>query len=308
MNILLVDVDSKMPNLALMKLSAWHKAKGDEVYLWRMQTEDCLSLPHMEWNQIYVSCIFKKNAWVAEAIGSLPNTEIGGYGVSGTSLPDEIEHLMPDYDLYGCDFSMGFTTRGCFRRCEFCDVWKNEGNFREHAPIEEFWNPKHEKIVFLDNVFNASKLMEEKLRFCKEHGLKVSIPQGFDARLVTKEQARVIARYWPYYSWKFNDTVLYTAWDRMEDEAQVLQGIRNLIEAGVPARRIMPYILVGYNTDLKADLYRFKKLRELGVYPFVMPYDNKPHPMKRWGNRPALFKRMTFEQWHELRLSKGRSY
>ncbi|MBW2673597.1 MAG: hypothetical protein JRD89_09325 [Deltaproteobacteria bacterium] len=294
MKALLIQVDdTPFPNRALRCWGGYLKEKGHEVFY----NSGC-SDPDI----VKISCVFEWNAPKARGIAQLwralgAHVELGGYGVDKHArLPEEVEHHMPDYE--GIDFSFGFTTRGCIRRCEFCDVWRIEGGFREHAPIEEFWDPAHDKIVFLDNIFNASKLMGEKLRFCKEHELKVSVTQGFDARLITKEQARIIADHWPYYNWKFNDTALYTAWDRMEDEDLVLRGIKNLIEAGIPARKIIPYVLVSYNTSFDQDMYRFRKLRELGVYPFVMPYNNKPHPMRRWGQRPALFKTVPFEEYH----------
>jgi len=299
MKVLLIDVDSKMPNLALMKLSAWHKERGDEVYL------DANCRP----DKVYISCIFSENSPKARGIAKMFDSpvEVGGYGINKTKLPDEIEHIMPDYDLYGTGFSMGFTSRGCIRKCEFCDVWRNEGKLRDHAPVSEFWDSRHSKIVLLDNNFVASPNWRENLSFCEEHELKVSITQGIDARLVTKEVAADLAKFWPFYNWKFEDTALYTAWDRMEDEESVLRGIRNLIEAGIPPREIRPYILVSFNTRVDEDLYRFEKLRDLGVYPFVMSYNNRPHPMKRWGNRPALFKKMDFAEWIELRRERGRT-
>lgn len=300
MKALLIQVDGPIPNRALRCWGGYLKERGYEVFY-----NDGCPDPDL----VKISCIFEWNAPRAREIAkqfSCP-VEIGGYGVDKKAkLPYEVEHHMPDYE--GMDFSMGPTTRGCIRCCDFCGIWKIEGAFREHAPIEEFWDPSHDKIVFLDNIFNASELMEEKLMFCREHGLKVSITQGIDARLVNRGQAQILAEHWPYYNWKFDDTVLYTAWDRLEDERGVLRGIRNLIGAGIPARRIRPYELIGYNTSLEQDLYRFNKLRELGVYPFVMPYDNKPHPMKRWGQRPALYKTMPFEEWHRIRIESGRSY
>jgi len=306
MKVLLIDVDSKI-NLALMKISAFHKELGDEVSLVRGT-----SLPLDAFDGVdkaYVSCIFDWNARKALNLArSLPCSAVGGgYGLHNWTLPDYIEHMMPDYDLYGTDFSMGFTSRGCIRKCEFCNVWRNEGRLRDHAPVSEFWDPRHSKVILLDNNFIASPRWRENLDFCKDHGLEVSITQGIDARLVTKDVAKDLAKYWPFHDWKFNDKVLYTAWDRTEDEARVLRGIRNLIEAGIPARNIRPYVLVGFNTSLRDDLYRFEKLRELGVYPFTMSYNNQPHPMKRWGNRPALFKNMSFAEWVRLRKERGRT-
>jgi len=293
-NILLIPIDGKIPNLALMKISAWHKAKGDNVYLKRCSNPD----------KVYVSCIFKKNASKVRGMAKLfPNVEIGGYGIDGRQLPDEIEHIMPDYDLYGIDYSMGFTSRGCSRDCDFCDVWRNEGPIRDHAPITEFLRPGHRKVILLDNNFLMSPRWRENFQFLIDSGLKASICQGFDARLITREIASLISQnQHTFYDENFSNHAIYTAWDRIGDETQVLQGIQFLLGSGVIPRYVRPFVLVGYNTTLEEDLYRFNKLRDLGVYPFIMPYDGRKHPLKRWGQRPALYKSFPFIEYGKRRV------
>ena len=296
--ILLVDVDSKIPNLALMKISAFHKRKGDEVYL-----NTILSKP----DKVYVSCIFKKNAPKVLGVASLVDcpVEFGGYGINDRKLPDEIEHIMPDYDLYGIDYSMGFTSRGCSRRCEFCEVWRLEGPIRDHAPITEFLLPNHKKVLLLDNNFIMSPRWRENLQVIIDRKLKASICQGFDARLITREIAITIGEnQHRFYDENFSNYAIYTAWDRLQDEEQVLRGIQLLLDAGINARYIRPFVLVGYNTTLEEDLYRFNKLRDMGVYPFVMPYNGRGHPLKRWGQRPALYKRVPFIEYKTRRLEE----
>jgi len=293
--VLLIQVDGKLPNLALRKWGGFFKRRGYKVFY-----DECFVCPDI----VKISCIFKWNAPKARGIAKLflamgCDVELGGVGINGKiRLPDEVEHGMPDYT--GLDFSMGFTTRGCFRTCNFCDVWRYEGYIREHAPIDEFWHPAHNKIILFDNNFLGLPSYKDKLIFIRDYGLKLCLTQGYDARLITEEAASLIADI-PHYNWKFTDKAIYTAWDRLQDEASVLKGIQNLINAGIKPRSIIPYILVGYNTSLEEDLYRFNKLRELGVYPFVMPYNNKPHPMRKWGQRPALFKSISFNKWHKNR-------
>jgi len=301
MKVLLIQIDGKMHNLALRKWGGYFKRRGHEVFY-----NDGCSNPDV----VKISCIFKWNAPKARGIARMflsmgCDVEIGGYGVNRTKLPNEVEHCMPDYE--GLDFSMGFTTRGCFRKCPFCDVWKIEGNIHEHAPITEFWDPSHSKIILFDNNILGLPSWKQKLSFIRDHGLKLCMTQGYDARLITEETAGLIADI-RHYNWKFTDKAVYTAWDRLQDEESVLRGIQHLIDAGIKPRHIIPYILVGFDTDLDEDLYRFNKLRELGVYPFVMPYNNKGHPMKRWGQRPPLFKNVPFHIWHQARISSGRSY
>ena len=142
MKISLIDVDSKIPNLALMKISAYHKLKGDLVGF-------NLSNP----DKIYSSIIFKKN-YGKSLNGHLSDVPIV-YGGSGydlnVKLPDEIEFIKPDYDLYPSEYSQGFTSRGCNRNCYFCLVPKKEGCFKVNQHPKEFYDPKFKDIMLMDN-------------------------------------------------------------------------------------------------------------------------------------------------------------
>ena len=113
MKIGLIDIDGhNFPNLALMKLAAWHKVNGDTVAM--TTPEDA---GDFDWG--YASKVFSFTP-MPELPGSF---EIGGAGVNlSKSLPEEIEHLCPDYELYGLDYSLGFLTRGCVRKCPWCVV------------------------------------------------------------------------------------------------------------------------------------------------------------------------------------------
>lgn len=286
---LLVDVDSKMPNLALMKLSAWHKARGDEVRLLRGSIAGLWA--HVKFDKVYVSCIFSKNAPKARKLASLfPNAKIGGYGVNGTKLPDEIEHTMPDYDLYGCDFSMGYTKRGCNRNCPWCVIPEREGPIHEHAPITEFHRPDHDKLILLDPNFLDGGRWRENLRYIIDHGLKVNFNQGLDIRIVNEENAGMLADC-RYYDWKFKQRMLHFAFDDPTIEPYVRRGVQLLKDAGIPPKNLMFYELVGFNTDFAADYHRYRILwEELGVLPFVMIYnDRRDSPILRhfgrWVNK-----------------------
>jgi len=285
MKVLLIDADrTGFPNLALMKLSAWHRKQGDQVWLNRSPSKP---------DRVYISCAFRNNrnraiglARAYEAQGC--EVELGGYGISDRALPDEIEHIRPDYDLYGIDYSMGFTTRGCIRKCEFCDVWRKEGPLREHSPIEEFWNPHHDKLLLLDNNFLASSLWREKLEFLIARRLRVCFNQGLDLRLIDHEKALWLKRV-RYYDNEFKKRRLYFAWDRLEDEDAIMRGIRLLREVGVRPAHMLVYMLVGLNTSFEEDWYRFEKLNKLGVLPYVMLYnDRRDIPIlrhfERWVN------------------------
>ena len=268
MKILLVQVDGKMPNLALMKISSYYKSKGH-------QTGFAFANP----DKVYVSCIFSKNIGHASGIRHYyPDAEfhIGGPGLERpTSLPPEMDCVMPDYDLYpDMDYSIGYTQRGCPNNCPFCIVPKIEGSFREVAHISEFHNLDFDKLVLYDNNFLYSKLWREKLNYIKENGLKVSFNQGLDARLMDEEKAAALADNVPY-DLHLDRRRVYFAWDLMENEKAILRGIQNTIDAGIKPYKIMVYMLVGFNTTHEEDMYRFQKLRDLKVDPFVMIYNNR---------------------------------
>ena len=149
-NILLIGVDGKIPNLALMQISAYHKSKGHEVSLNTPNDPDI----------VYISCIFKKNKSSAIGISRYyPNAEIniGGSGVSYNWLPDEMQKIKPDYDLYSSTYSMGFTTRGCIRNCPFCIVSEKEGKYRRWQEIKEFHDDRFDTVELLDNNWYADK-------------------------------------------------------------------------------------------------------------------------------------------------------
>uniref|UniRef100_A0A6M3M0W4 Radical SAM superfamily protein n=1 Tax=viral metagenome TaxID=1070528 RepID=A0A6M3M0W4_9ZZZZ len=304
MKVLLVQADGKLPNLALMKLSAYHKTQGDTVGFH-------VSNP----DRVYVSCVFSKNVSRARGTAKFyPDAEfeIGGpgLGTAGSLLPYEVEHSMPDYSLYGIDYSVGFSTRGCIRDCPFCQVHEVEGSFREHASIEEFLHPDHQKLLLFDNNFLASTLWRVKLNYINERGIKVSFTQGLDARLVDDEKAKVLERT-ESFNTHFTYKTYYFAWDLMHEEDGVLRGLRKMIDAGVVASRIIVYMLVGYNTSHQEDVYRFRKLVELGVEPFVMIFNNRRddrwlRDFARYVNK-WIYRTVEFEKYNRGALVESNS-
>ena len=171
-----VDVDGHgYPNLAIMKLAAYHKAHGDSVYF---------ANPLEDYDKIYMSKVFTFTpdfpySWDCEI-------EKGGTGYLDYSkvLPEEIEHTCPDYSLYGIeDVAYGFTTRGCIRHCPFCLVHDKEGMIRQHADIDEFLDGRR-NLVLMDNNIVASDHGIRQLERCKERRISVDCNQGLDARIV----------------------------------------------------------------------------------------------------------------------------
>lgn len=303
--ILLIDVDSKIANLALMKISAYHKNLGDRVFL----NKGC-SRP----DKVYISCVFSQNRGKALGITKMFNcpVEIGGYGVNNAQLPHTIEHMMPNYSLYGIDFSMGYTSRGCLRKCPFCIVWKKEGIIRDHASISEFWNSNHKKCIILDNNFLASPQWKRNLEFIITHQLQVSFCQGLDIRLVNHENATWLAMI-DSATISFISRMYYFAFDDPQIEDDVRRGVAILKEHGIKPRYLTFYVLCGFNTSHEEDMHRFMVLRKLGVTPYIMKYnDRKDDPwlnhFDRWVNAPRhIYAICSFEEYSPYKKFVERS-
>jgi len=256
----LLQLDGKMPNLALMKLSAWHKHQGDDVTV--------LDLSGFQFDRTYASKVF-----------------VGGSGYDlKAELPSEIEAVVPDYESFNTDYSIGFTSRGCIRDCGFCIVREKEGFIRETSMD---WI-RHSKVIILDNNFLASPRCREKFEYFIQNDLKVCFNQGLDIRLIDSENARLLARV-KYFDLKFRRRRLYFAFDLPEIEHEVRSGIATLIANGVKPFHLMFYVLVGYNTTPKQDLHRVELLIKYGTLPYVMRYnsrrdDRQLNAFARWVN------------------------
>jgi len=279
---LIDDPLAKMPNLALMKLSAWHKAQGDSV-----------SFKEPRPDRIYASCIFPKSR--SDILGQLslfPSAEIriGGYGINKAKLPPEIEHICPDYSLYDIDYSMGFTSRGCPRQCPWCIIPKIEGPIHDLASLSEFL--RHSRLILLDNNFLASPRCYENLRSLINQRIRVNFSQGLDIRLVDSEIVHLLSRV-RYATRTFSRRILHFSFDEPDLEPSVLEGIRKLKAIGIKPRHLVFYVLVGFNTEFHEDLSRVKLLVREGVLPYVMRYnynrkDHRLNAFARWANNPWL--------------------
>jgi len=260
MKVGLIQLDGKMPNLALMKLSAWHRARGDSVVI--------LDLSGHKFDRTYASKVF-----------------VGGSGYDlRAELPPEIEAVVPDYDLFHTDYSIGFTSRGCIRDCGFCIVREKEGLIRE-ANMD--WI-RHGKVIVLDNNFLASEKWREKLQYFIQNDLKVCFNQGLDIRLVNYENASLLARV-RYYDLNFRRRRLYFSFDFPNIEDQVRSGILTLTASGIKPQHLMFYVLVGYDTTFEQDLHRVQFLIRYGILPYVMRYnsrrdDRRLNAFARWVN------------------------
>ena len=254
-----MDVDSKIPNLALMKLSAYHNGQGDDVRMYSPLFD------HPD--KIYSSKVFT----ATDKFAYFPtDCEViqGGSGFDlGIKLSDEIECIYPDYSLYGIDYAMGFTTRGCSRECGFCIVPRKEGKIRPVADIHQFWNGQ-KRLTLMDNNIAADtehfKLIASQVI---KNKIRTDFNQGIDIRLIDDEKAKLLSkiRLWDGYRYRF-------AWDSLDLEADVMRGIKTLTKYMKPYK-LMFYVLIGFGTTEDEDLYRVETLKSLGIRSFVMPYD-----------------------------------
>lgn len=279
MKIGLVDVDGhNFPNIALMKISAWHKSHGDLVQ-WAG------SLEH--YDKIYMAKVF---TFTPDDVQAYQADEIvrGGTGYDLTSrLPDEIESYYPDYSLYSIkDTAYGYLTRGCPRQCPFCIVGQKEGvQTYKVADLQQFWRgQKHIKL--LDPNLLACPDWENLLGQLADSGAWVDFTQGLDIRLMTDEKAAAIN--------KVKYSMLHFAWDNANDTItpEKLKEYSKCFK--ISDRNKMVYVLTNYGSTHEEDLYRIYKLREIGYKPYVMIYDKSNAPkitrkLQRWCNSYYIF-------------------
>lgn len=291
MRIALIDVDGhNFPNLPLMKLSAWHKHQGNNVE-WYDPLTAWIDPP----DKVYMSKVFTFTP-------DYPHPVCGGeiirggtgytYPSGGTSLPDEIEHIFPDYSLYPdlCkDTAYGFLTRGCPRGCDFCIVAKKEGQCSvKVADLSEFWNGQ-KNIVLLDPNMFACRDWKDLSQQLIDSGAWIDFSQGCDIRIMTEEKAEYIRQ--------MKIKQIHFAWDRYEDKAMIVPKFKAFKEiTGWDKRKLSVYVLVNFNTTLEQDLDRIYTLRELGFWPYVMVYERETLPkghelrrLQRWVNMRAAF-------------------
>lgn len=287
MRIGLIDVDGHhWPNLALMKLSAWHKAQGDTVEWW---------WGWGQYDRVYMSKVFDET-YSPDMDDPLNAKEVirggTGYGLENR-LPDEIEHVYPDYSIYQDltkDTAYGFLTRGCPRACHFCIVSGKDGrSSRKVADLSEWWRGQ-KYIKLLDPNLLACQEQMELLGQLVESVAWVDFTKGLDARLLTLKNIAMINR--------LKLKQIHFAWDYMAESEKVLKGLKLYSEEAIRKPNGAfgtVYCLVNYDTSMMENLYRIYTLRDLGYDPYVMIYD-KPHApqeirdLQRWCNNRIIFK------------------
>lgn len=286
MKVGLIDVDShNFPNLALMKISAWHKAQGDDV-------EWCLPLD--SYDIVYQCKVFDETYsrdidWTPMADKIIKGGT--GYGLDN-KLPEEIEHIYPDYSIYPeltKDTAYGFLTRGCPRGCDFCIVASKEGR-RSYkvADLSEFWRGQ-KNISLLDPNILACREHPDLLQQLIDSNAYVDFNQGLDIRLTTEANIDLINR--------IKVKNIHFAWDNAKDDLKpYFERYKALAKHKPHGRYGTVYCLTNFGSTMEENLYRIYTLRDLGYDPYVMIYDKPNAPkevrdLQRWVNSPYIFRR-----------------
>lgn len=279
----LIDVDGhNFPNLA-----AWHKAQGDRVEWWWGLGG--------EYDLVYMSKVFDSTYTpdIPEPLNAKRIIKGGtGYGLDNR-LPDEIEHIYPDYSIYPeltKETAYGFLTRGCPRACDFCIVARKEGRRSvKVADLSEWWSGQ-KRIELLDPNLLACPDHMNLLQQLKESGSQVNFNQGLDARFLTPANIEAINAI------RLKD--IHFAWDYMRESKAVLKGLqlyRDRASRKVHGAWGTVYVLTNHGTTMDENLYRIYTLRDLGFDPYVMVFDRPNAPqeirhLQRWCNNRLIFK------------------
>ena len=305
------------PNLALMKLSAWHKQQGRDVEWYNPFS----GLYHA----VFISKVFSDTPESQECINTIEVMRGGtGYCIhnecgkefwsepcfSGymSSLPPEVEHIYPDYSIYPMvkDTAYGFLSRGCPRRCGFCHVASKEGvKSVKVANLDEWWHGQ-KRIVLMDPNILACKDWDDLLSQLAASSAKVDINQGIDARLLTEEKAKALA--------KVKLLTIHFAWDDYKQKDAVLKGLQTFAD-NYPYKleknhQAQVFVLVNYDTTFSQDLERIYTLRDMHFDPYVMVYDKKNaspryKSLQRWVNMRAIFHSVaTFEEYDKQKAKE----
>lgn len=287
MKILIIDIDSRIPNIALKKIEKYHTDQGDEV-IWNIPLfKDSV-------DKIYVSCVFTKNRhkclfWEGIA-------EIGGSGYSLKAvLPPEIEAVKPHINY-------GFTTRGCIRNCKFCIVPQKEGKIHIVGDLLDLWDGQAKDIIVMDNnILALPSHFELVCSQARKNKIKVDFNQGLDHRLLTSEIVDLLTSI-SHMEYRF-------AFDHPSMFGSVEKAIDLLQAHGI--NRANWYVLVGFDTTPEQDLARLNYLKERDQRAYVQRYETHFYDpfyvaLARWVNQRHLFVGMTWQEFLDYPRSDHR--
>lgn len=292
------------PNLPLMKISAYHKSRGDKV-------EFVLNLQH--YDIVYCSKTFgDEYTQLPEIPFQADRIVYGGTGFAikiidgkevyvkenDNPLPPEIENIYPDYSIYPeltKNTAYGFLTRGCPNNCPFCIVSKKEGlKSLKVADLKDFWSGQ-KNIKLLDANLLACKQRNELLQQLIESGANVDFTQGLDARFINREIAELLKQ--------VKTKMIHFAFDLMKFEKPILEGLKIFKEVcNLDFRKSIVFILTNFNTTHEEDIYRVKKVQELGYIPDIRIYRKEMAPkitrdLQRYCNNRFIYQSCKWEDY-----------
>lgn len=303
---------SKFPNLPLMKISAFHKAKGDDVE-W--------AAPLMHYDRVYISKVFgdEYSHVNNDILWDCDEIILGGTGCAikikdgkevyekklDIDLPHNVEHVYPDYSLYKDltkNTAFGFLTRGCPNNCPFCIVSQKEGlKSVRVATLDEFWKGQ-KNIKLLDANTLACKERKEILKELVDSRAWVDFTQGLDARLINDEIAELLSI--------VKIKRIHFAFDLMKNEKQIIKGLKMFKKySKIDSRNTIVYILTNFNTTHEEDLYRINAVEDAGYTPDVRIYRKDTAPkitryLQRWCNNRILYRSTSFEDFIPTKYGK----
>lgn len=307
MKVGLIDVDGhNYPNLPLMKISAYHKSKGDSVEWYEPMFSGHMDVVYMSKvfsftpdYEYYIDADRIEKGGTGYAISLVDGKEV--YDKSkDKNLPYEIEHIYPDYSLYPDmtkDTAYGFLTRGCPRGCGFCHVANKEGRCSvKVADLSEFWNGQKNIVLCDPNILacpDHPKLLQQLI----ESKSTVNFNQGLDIRLVNDRNMELLKQ--------IKISGLHFAFDRWQDKDIVEPKLREFAQKtgfNKNKGKVTVYILTNFDTTIEQDIYRIQLCRELNFNPYPMIYDKehcKPiyRKLQRWCNPFIFWKVPTFEEY-----------
>jgi len=311
MKILLVDVDSKIPNLALMKLSTYHKQLGDEVEIIKLGLP---GYPHNrkikvadaeQYDKVYVSSIFTVNQDKYKII-NCDNVEYGGTGYDlRVKLPQEIDDMKEDYSLYPDNkISYGYITRGCIRNCPFCVVPKKEGKLYHYRDWRDILQDEHKEISFMDNNFLAYVDHKKILQELIDAKMEVDFNQGLDIRLIDGENSDLLRQL------KYRGNYTF-AFDNISEEKTICEKLQYLTWG--KNWRFRFFVYCNANINISNVIYRIMFCKKNKILPYLMRDKNCWNSKNKnfyidlaaYCNQPNVFKKMTFHEYLTRRNIKS---
>jgi len=308
--ILLVDVDSTIPNMALMKLSTFHKHKGDVVEIVKLKYSGIPGkrtrtlIDNTKYNKVYGSIIFTPNKEVIQfKKPEFKNYQVGGTGTLDFSikLPDEIDDLEEDFSIYpDNDEMIGFTSRGCIRNCSFCFVRRKEGLLCKYRGWERIVHAaekyKLKKIRFLDNNFLANKHCEETMQGLINAKVSCSFNEGLDFRLIDDKKAKLLSKL------KYYPTEFIFAFDDISYLPIINKQYKILKKYIKKDWKIKFYCYLHPDMPLSATVNRLEWARKNKALIYIMKdkdcyrskYKNFYRDLCSWANAPGIYKNYTF--------------